>query len=46
MESSRISGLQNQGGADVEPNIREVLAISRNKGDRRDPRNEADENIP
>ena len=25
------------------PNIRDVMAISKNKGDRRDPRNETDE---
>jgi hypothetical protein len=28
------------------PNIRDILAISKNKGDRRDPRNETDESNP
>ncbi len=28
------------------PNIRDILAISKNKGDRRDPRNETNESNP
>jgi hypothetical protein len=28
------------------PNIRDIMAISKNKGDRRDPRNETDESNP
>jgi hypothetical protein len=28
------------------PNVRDILAISKNKGDRRDPRNETDESNP
>jgi hypothetical protein len=32
--------------ADVEPNIRDIMAISKNKGDRRDARNETDESHP
>jgi hypothetical protein len=27
-------------------NIRDIMAISKNKGDRRDPRNETDESNP
>jgi hypothetical protein len=28
------------------PNTRDIMAISKNKGDRRDPRNETDESNP
>jgi hypothetical protein len=28
------------------PNIRDIMVISKNKGDRRDPRNETDESNP
>jgi hypothetical protein len=28
------------------PNIRDIMAIAKNKGDRRDPRNETDESNP
>jgi hypothetical protein len=28
------------------PNIRDIMAISKNKGDRLDPRNETDESNP
>jgi hypothetical protein len=28
------------------PNIRDIMAISKNKGDRREPRNETDESNP
>jgi len=38
--------LQISNAADVEPNIRDIMAISENKGDRRDRSNETDESNP
>jgi hypothetical protein len=46
MESGRISELQGSSAADVEPNIRDIVAISKNEGDRRDPGNNTDESNP
>jgi hypothetical protein len=38
--------LQIRSAADVEPNIREIMAISKDEGDRRDPRTATDESNP
>jgi hypothetical protein len=45
-DSGITSALQIGSTADVEPNIRDITAISKNKGYRRDPSNETDESNP
>jgi hypothetical protein len=46
MGSGRTSELQIRRAADVEPNIRDVMAVSKNEGDRHDPGIETDESNP
>jgi hypothetical protein len=46
MESGLTSDLHIRSPADVEPGIRDILAISKRKGDRNDQRNETNESDP